>query len=192
MVRNGARLGTAIAVFVLCALARATTVYGEPASTRTIDTAASKATFSVSHIWVGRVTGSVPIAGGSIALAPGSLVPAAATAQLDATRIATGEPDRDESLKSADFFDVARFPAWTFVSTDVTRTGPASFAMEGKLTIHGVTQPVRLDGTIEGGEARPVYRARATIDRRAFGMAVTRLDPAIGGTVDVTLEISLR
>ncbi len=189
---NATRLRMATAVFVVCSVARPAAAYGEPASTRAIDAAASKVTFRVSHLWAGQVAGSVPIAGGSVTLAPGSLVPAGATAQLDATRIATGEPDRDASLASADFFDVARFPTWTFVSTRVTRTGPVSFAMVGTLTIHGVTQTVRLDGTIDGDAAHPVYRARATIDRRVFGMVVTRLDPAIGGTVDVTLEISLR
>jgi len=192
MARNGVRSGATIAAFVLCAFTHTPAVYGEPAQTRAIDVAASKATFSVSHIWVDRVTGSVPVAGGVVTLAPGSLLPAGANAQLDATRIATGEPDRDAALESSDYFDVARFPTWTFVSTSVTPTGPASFTMDGNLTIHGVTQPVRLYGTVQGDAAHPVYRTHATIDRHSFGMTVTRLDPAIGGTVDVTLEIALR
>jgi polyisoprenoid-binding protein YceI len=60
------------------------------------------------------------------------------------------------------------------------------------LTIHGVTQPERLNVTASGSPAHPVYHATAQIDRHAFGMAVTRLDPTIGSNVDVTLDIVLQ
>ena len=81
---------------------------------------------------------------------------------------------------------------WTFVSRNVTPEGPTSFAMDGDLTIHGVTRPERLNVTIGGDQARPVYHATATVDRHVFGMATTRLDPTIGSSVDVRLDIVLR
>jgi polyisoprenoid-binding protein YceI len=159
---------------------------------RAIDSARSRATFSVAHVWVEHVVGTVPIASGSVFLPPDSVVPLKVTAVLDATRIATDEPDRDRSLESPDFFDVATFPQWTFASTKIVVTGAAAFQMDGDLTIHGVTQPERLEVTVAGNAANPVYHATAQIDRHAFGMKLTRLDPTIGGSADVTLDITLK
>ncbi|MGA8576169.1 MAG: YceI family protein [Candidatus Cybelea sp.] len=159
---------------------------------RAIDVARSSARFGVSHIWVERVTGTLPVLGGSVTLADGAMIPMAAAATLDATGVATGEPDRDQSLKSSDFFDVKRFPQWSFVSTKVTPHGANGYEMDGNLTIHGVMQPQRLNVTASGTPAHPVYHATAQIDRHAFGMAVTRLDPTIGASVDVTLDIVLQ
>lgn len=176
-----------VASFVLLAGAAAVTE-----TPRAIDPVHSRATFSVQHIWVQRVTGSVPIVNGTVMLAAGSRIPAAAHALLDAARIATGEPDRDRSLESADFFDVQRYPQWSFTSDRILPRGDAAFEMDGDLTIHGVTRPERLNVTIDGTGADAVYHATAQIDRHAFGMTTTRLDPTIGASVDVTLDIALK
>ncbi len=176
----------------VAALLLASTLASAPAQPRAIDAARSRAAFSVSHIWVEHVTGSVPILSGTVTLAEDSMIPTAATAVLDATQIATGEPDRDRSLESADFFDVAKFPRWSFSSTKVVARSTTAFEMDGNLTIHGVAQPEKLDVTASGTPAHPVYHATAQVDRHAFGMATTRLDPTIGGTVDVTLDIVLQ
>ncbi len=157
-----------------------------------IDAGGSSAQFSVSHIWVERVTGTVPILRGGVSLEPGSVIPQGATAVLDATRITTGEPDRDRALESPDFFDAAKFPQWTFASTRIVPKRPDSFEMDGDLTIHGVTQPEQLDVTVIGDPVHPEYRAKAQIDRHAFGMLRTRLDPTIGNTVEITLDIVLK
>jgi polyisoprenoid-binding protein YceI len=172
-------------------LALACALLAAAPSPRAIDIAKSSAQFSVAHIWVERVTGTVPVLGGAVSLEPGSVIPQSVNAVLDATRIITGEPDRDRSLESPDFFDAAKFPRWTFASTRIVPKGPASFEIDGDLTIHGVTQPERLDVTASGDPLHPEYRAKAQIDRHAFGMLRTRLDPTIGNTVDVTLDIVL-
>ena len=111
---------------------------------------------------------------------------------LDATRIETGEPDRDRSLESPDFFDTNKFPQWTFASTKIVPRGSNAFEMDGDLTVHGVTRPEQLDVTVTGSPEDPVYHATGKIDRHAFGMATTRLDPTIGGTVDITLDVALK
>ena len=64
--------------------------------------------------------------------------------------------------------------------------------MDGLLTIHGVARNEHLDVTVAGTPAHPSYRATGTIDRHAFGMPVTRLDPVIGGSVDVILDVTLK
>jgi polyisoprenoid-binding protein YceI len=159
---------------------------------REIDVAQSTATFSVQHIWVENVTGTVPILRGTVTLSPDSLIPEAATAVVDAARIATGEPDRDRSLASPDFFDAAQYPHWTFASTKIVAKGSNAFEMDGDLTIHGVTQPEVLNVTASGSPDHPHYHAIGQIDRHAFGMIRTRLDPTIGSTVTVTLDVVLK
>jgi polyisoprenoid-binding protein YceI len=164
---------------------------GEPPA-RGIDGVKSKATFSITHVFVEHVSGTIPIVSGYVVLLPGSTIPLRVAATLDATRVDSGDNDRDDSLRSPDFFDAKRFPQWTFESSKVTPQGANAFTMDGTLTVHGVVQPERLDVTIGGDATHPAYHAVGHIDRRAFGMAVTRLDGAIGGTADVTLDIVLK
>ena len=163
-----------------------------PAQPRTIDPEKSKSQFTVTHIWVEHVTGTVPIKSGSVTLSPGSPIPTSVTAELDPTKLDTGEPDRDTSLRSSDFFDVQKFPTWTFTSTSITPHGSNAFTMDGNLTIHGITQPEHLSVTVSGDAAHPVYHATGQIDRHAFGMATTRMDPTIGGTADISLDVLLK
>lgn len=152
----------------------------------------SKASFSVQHVFVEHVTGTLPIVGGTVVRAPGSIVPESATAVLDAGKVTTGERDRDMSLQSPDFFDVKKYPTWSFTSTKIVPHGATAFGMDGVLTLHGVAVPEHLDVVAHGDAQHPTYHAVARIDRHAFGMARTRLDPVIGTTVDVTLDIELR
>lgn len=168
------------------------TVLLAAAMARPIDVAHSSAKFSVEHVWVERVTGTVPIESGSVMLDPGSLVPLSVAATLNCAELKTDDPDRDAALRSPDFFDSDRFSTWTFTSTKIVPTGAAAFGMDGLLTIHGVTQPEHLDVTIAGTPQAPAYHAVGKIDRKAFGMKVTRLDPVIGNPVDVTLDVVLR
>ena len=158
---------------------------------RAIDPAASKAQFSVTHVFVEHVTGSVAVQSGSVDLNGSSMIPVAASAVLDAASVDTGDHDRDGDLRSSDFFDVAKYPTWTFTSTKIVARSATAFSMEGLLTVHGVAQPERLDVTVSGTPAAPHYHAVAHIDRHAFGMAITRLDAAIGTDVTVTLDVAL-
>ena len=66
-------------------------------------------------------------------------------ASIDAATINTREPQRVSHLKSADFFDVEKFPTLSFKSIDVSRTGDVELAVQGELTIHGVTRKVVFD-----------------------------------------------
>lgn len=159
---------------------------------RAIDVARSRATFSVQHVFVSRVTGTVPIVDGTVVLAADSPIPLSVSAQLDPGKVSSGDRDRDAALASPDFFDAKAFPVWTFASTKIVAQDASHFGVDGALTIHGVTQPEHLDVSAGGDAAHPVYHAVGHIDRRAFHMAVTRLDPAIGNAVDVTLDIALK
>jgi len=180
----GLTLGLVIA---LAAGARAQTT-----DERAIDAAKSTAQFGIEHIFVDRVTGTVPVVSGSVTLSAGSAIPQRVTAVLDATRIHTDEPDRDAALESTDYFDTRLFPTWTFASTKIEAAGPAAFGMDGELTMHGVSRPEHLDVSVRGDAAHPVFHATGHIDRHAFGMKGARLDAVIGNAADVTLDIVLK
>jgi polyisoprenoid-binding protein YceI len=161
-------------------------------STFAIDAAKSKASFSVQHVFVERVTGTVPIASGTVVLTEDSAIPESLTAELDPSKVSSGDRDRDSSLVSPDFFDVKADPTWTFVSTKITPVSATAFGVDGTLTIHGIAAPEHLDVTVRGDAAHRVYHAIGHVDRQAFHMSVTRLDPVIGKIVDVTLDITLK
>lgn len=161
-------------------------------TTLLVDTAKSSAHFAVEHVFVERVEGSVPIVSGFIRCSPGSRVPSGISATLDATHIRTGDDDRDGVLQSPDWFETKTYPVWTFVSTNIAAHGRRAFTVDGLLTIRGVTHAEHLDVTASGDERHPVYHATGTVDRKVWGMAITRLDPAIGNPVDVTLDIYVK
>jgi polyisoprenoid-binding protein YceI len=178
-----------IAFALFFALASVTRADGD---SHAIDAAKSKAAFSVPHVFVERVTGTVPIVGGTVVLAPDSEIPVSLTAELDPSKISSGDHDRDAALTGPDFFDAKADPSWTFTSTKITPVSATSFGIDGTLTMHGVTVPEHLDATIRGAAAHRTYHAVGHIDRKAFHMSVTRLDPVIGNIVDVTLDIDLK
>jgi polyisoprenoid-binding protein YceI len=165
--------------------------FGDASEQRSIDPGKSKAQFSIKHIFVDRVVGTLPIVSGSIVLTSDSLIPVSATAILDPKRVSTGDSDRDASLDGSNYFDVNDFPTWKFTSTRIVPSGPGAFEMDGMLTIHGVTQLEHLAVVVGGDAAHTVYHATGQIDRRAFGMKGTRLDPVIGDSADVSLDIVL-
>jgi polyisoprenoid-binding protein YceI len=169
-----------------------TVAFAESTQQRSIDPAKSTAQFTIQHIFVDRVTGTVPVLSGSVDLAAGSSIPLRVTAVLDASRINTGEPDRDSSLESPDYFDAKKFPTWTFTGTSISPSGAATFGIDGTITIHGVAQPEHFDVTVKGDPLHAVYHTVGQIDRRIFGMKGTRLDPVIGTKADVTIDITLK
>jgi polyisoprenoid-binding protein YceI len=121
-------------------------------------------------------------------------------ATVDVTTISTAEPPRDAHLKSADFFDVEKFPAMTFKSTAVKRTGEGELAVTGDLTLHGVTRAVTF--AVEGpsapgkdpwGNLRVGLSATTRINRKDFGLvwnaALETGGVLVGEDVAITLDV---
>ena len=126
--------------------------------------------------------------------------------EIDATRIWTGESDRDAHLRSADFFDVENHPKITFVGRFIDRTGATTFKGDVDLTIRGVTRTVPLDivslgewrtpfwvGDENKGELRRIgFEATASIDRHDFGVSWQDRLPGgglvVGNDIDLTLD----
>jgi polyisoprenoid-binding protein YceI len=158
-----------------------------------IDSDHSAAQFSVRHLAVSNVRGEFGNVSGRIVFDEANPSKSTIEATIDATTINTRVAGRDEDLKSASFFDVAKYPTITFRSTSVRPAGPNAFEVSGNLTIHGVTRPVVLhvDSPPSVKNARGVERrgAEATtkLSRKEFGVSA---DPGIvGDEVQVTIDL---
>ena len=116
-----------------------------------MDTGHSAAGFSVKHLMVSTVRGTLGPVKGTIDYDGKSLDSVKADITIDVSGINTGNESRDQDLKSADFFDVAKFPTATFKSKRVEAAGAGKFKLIGDLTMHGVTKEVTL--TVEGPSA---------------------------------------
>ena len=120
-------------------------------------------------------------------------------AVIQAASIDTRVQQRDKHLRSADFFDVERFPTLTFRSTEIKDTTPQSAKLSGLLTIHGVEKPVVLDLEIHGvgkdpwGNVRAGFTATTKVNRKDFGLNWNEVVEAgkllVGEEVEITLEI---
>ena len=117
----------------------------------------------------------------------------------DTGSIDTKEPQRDEHLRSADFFDAANHPKMTFESTSVQKLDGEHYKVIGNLSIRGVTKPVTLDVEHFGrqkdpwGGERAGFSAKTTIDRKDFGLTFNMpLDGGglmVGDKVEITLDV---
>jgi polyisoprenoid-binding protein YceI len=174
-----------------------TSIPGYIAGTWDIDTAHSDVSFTVRHMMVSKVRGRFGTFSGEIVTGE-DLGVSSVTASIDATSIDTNNEQRDGHIRSADFFDVENHPQWTFRSTGVRPDG-GDLALDGELTIKGVTRPVSLALEVNGfgpdawGGTRAGFSASTTIDRNDFGVDIKM--PLDGGgvvvsdKVQITLEI---
>jgi polyisoprenoid-binding protein YceI len=168
-------------------------------STYQIDSAHTHAQFKVRHLMVSNVKGDFDKVTGTIVLDDANPSASSVNITVDVASISTREPQRDAHLKSADFFDVEKFPTITFVSKGVVKSGEDSYEVVGDLTIHGVTQPIDLnveEVTSEMKDPFGLFRrgatAKATIMRSDFGLKYNSIleagGVAIGDQVHITID----
>lgn len=185
-------------IFLSLALA-AVSLQAEP-STWKIDTSHSAAQFSVRHMMVSTVRGGFGTLTGTVIYDPANLAATTVEAEVDVNTIDTRNERRDKHLRSADFFDVEKFPKMTFKSKSVRPVAPGKMQLIGDLTIRGTTKEVTFD--VEGPTA-PVNTGRglkmgavatAKINRSDFGITWNRAIEAGGVTVgdEVTLTIDIQ
>lgn len=171
-------------------------------TTWNIDPVHSTAQFKVKHLMISNVKGEFTSLTGVLDLNEGDVTKSYVEASIDATTINTREAQRDAHLKSADFFDVEKFPTLTFKSTGVSKTGDGELSVKGELTIHGVTQSVVFD--VEGpsaptkdpwGNTRIGLSATTKINRKDFGLtwnaALETGGILVGEEVTITLDVEL-
>ncbi len=141
-----------------------------------LDPSHSTLGFSVKHLMISTVRGRFADFSGAVTLdeaAPGN---SSVEVTIDAASIDTRSEQRDNHLRSADFFDSATFPQLTFKSTRVQGDVSGDFTVFGDLTIRGVTREVALRGSYEGagrdpwGNERKAYNLSTKINREEFGL----------------------
>jgi polyisoprenoid-binding protein YceI len=167
------------------------------AGTWDIDPVHSEVSFSVRHMMVSKVRGRFGSFSGQIVTGE-DVTGSSVTATIDATSIDTNNEQRDDHIRSADFFDVANHPTWSFASSAV-RVDDGELRVDGELTIKGVTRPVTLSLEVEGfgpdayGGTRAGFSASTTINRADFGVDISMpLDGGgvvVGDKVTINLEI---
>ena len=110
-----------------------------------LDTTHTDVIFAVKHMMVTTVRGKFGTVSGTLQLDPENPTASTGSFTIAAASLNTGVEQRDGHLRSADFFDVEKFPEITFVSTAVTPRGGTDYAVTGDLTVRGITRPVTLD-----------------------------------------------
>jgi len=167
-----------------------------------IDPEHSNVGFKVRHLMVSNVRGSFEKESGVVELDDQDITRSKVAVTIDTRSINTNVQKRDEHLRSADFFDVAKYPTITFVSKKVAKAGPDKLKITGDLTLHGVTREVVLD--VEGpsqeskdpwGAIRRGATATTRINRKDFGLVWNKnLETGgvvVGDEVLITLEIEM-
>jgi len=170
--------------------------------TYVIDPSHSTAGFKVRHLMVSNVRGELSGVSGTVVFDAENPANSKVEAAIDATTLQTRESQRDQHLKSADFFDVEKFPKITFVSKQVAPAGAGEWKIVGDLTIHGVTREVAL--AVEGptpevkdpwGNIKIGATATTKVNRKDFGLvwnvALEAGGVLVGDEVAIQLEVEM-
>ena len=170
-----------------------TQIPGYVVGTWDIDPVHSDVSFTVRHMMVSKVRGRFGSFSGEIVTAP-EFSDSTVTTTVDATSVDTGNDQRDGHVRTADFFAVETHPTWTFRSTAIRPDG-AEYALDGELTIKGVTRPVTFALEVNGfgpdayGGTRAGFSAATTINRSDFGVDIAM--PLDGGGVVVSEKVQV-
>jgi polyisoprenoid-binding protein YceI len=170
---------------------------GYVAGTWAIDPVHSEVGFSVRHMMVSKVRGRFTEFEGSLTTGANPL-DSKVTAVIQLGSIQTGNEQRDQHLRSTDFFDLAKNPTMSYTSTGIKAKGD-DFVVEGELTLNGVTKSVPLTLELNGfgpdayGGTRAGFTAKTTISREDYNVtynaAIEGGGVVIGDKVEITLEI---
>lgn len=161
------------------------------------DLSHSSVNFHVRHLMVSKVHGRFQLWGGSLVIDEADVTKSKVAVEIDAASIDTKEPKRDDHLRSADFFEVEKFPKLTFTSTKIEKVDDENLKVTGDLTIRDVTKTVVLEVERSGevkdpwGGTRTGFSAKTHISRKDFGLTWNVLLEAGGVTVGDKIEITL-
>jgi polyisoprenoid-binding protein YceI len=171
-----------------------TLIPGYIAGTWHIDPVHSEVSFSVRHMMVSKVRGRFATFDATIVTAA-EPTDSTVTAEIDLRSINTGNEQRDDHIRSADFFEVDKHSKMTYRSTDIVADGD-NWRIDGELTLHGVTRQVPLNLELNGftgdpyGGTRAGFSATGEISRSDFGIEFNL--PMDGGGVVVGDKISIQ
>jgi polyisoprenoid-binding protein YceI len=187
---------TRVVALALFAAAAGTLVSAET-ETFTFDKNHTLVGFRIRHV-VSKVDGRFKDYEGIIQLDRQNPATSKVDLTIQAASIDTGAPDRDNHLRSADFFDVAKYPTITFKSTKVESKGKDDFLVTGDFTMHGVTKsievPVKSGGFARAGKTEKAgFEIALTLNRKDYGIVWNRtLDQGgtlLGDDVEITVQV---
>jgi len=172
------------------------------AATWNIDRDHSNIGFKIKHLMVSNVKGSFEKFSGTVELDEKDITKSKVDVSIETASINTNVELRDAHLKSADFFDVVKYPAMTFKSKKVAKAGKDKLKVTGDLTLHGVTKEVVLNVDGPTREIKDLYgnirkgaSATATINRKDFGLnwnkALETGGVVVGDAVTILIEIEM-
>jgi polyisoprenoid-binding protein YceI len=172
------------------------------AATWTFDPAHSVVSFAVKHLMISTVRGTFDTFEGKVVYDENNPDTFSVEATADAVSVDTRNARRDADLKSANFFEVEKYPKLTFKSKHVQKIGDGHYTMTGDLAIHGVAKEVTFNvtgfnGTIKDpwGGTRTAATATATINREDFGLLWNKVLEGGGVVVSkdvlITLDVEL-
>jgi polyisoprenoid-binding protein YceI len=173
------------------------TQVGIPTGEWKVDPVHSTVEFQVKHLGIATVKGQFNEYEGTLEVTPEGV---SAYGKVKVASVDTREPQRDEHLRSPDFFDEQSYPEITFQSTSIRPVDEDTFEIEGDLTIHGVTRPVALKAVLEGAATDPQGNERVglsvvgDINRSdhdmKFNMALGGGNMLVSDKVKILLDIS--
>jgi polyisoprenoid-binding protein YceI len=160
-----------------------------------LDPMHSEVQFKVKHLVISTVSGFFKSFEGELDTANDDFTDASISFSLDINSIDTNQTQRDEHLKSAEFFDAEQYPKISFKSSSFTKTGDDEYALAGDLTIKGISKPVTLDVEFGGaatdfyGNTKAGFEITGKINRKEFGLTWSGVTEA--GAVVVGEDIKL-
>lgn len=166
-------------------------------ATWNVDASHTSVGFSVKHMMVSKVKGSFAGVEGTLEGTPEDLTGASINFTIDTSTISTNSEDRDNHLRSADFFDAENFPTITFVSTDIAKKGDDEYAITGDMTMRGVTKKVTFEAEYEGTGKNPwgvdvaAFEVEGKVSRKEFGLTWNQALEAGGVLVGDDIKISI-
>lgn len=166
-----------------------------------LDAAHTNVGFSVRHMMISKVRGRFTEAVGTVEGNPEDLTGANINVKIDASTIHTNNEDRDNHLRSADFFDTETYPNITFVATDIVKKGDSKYDVTGDMTIKDVTNKVTFKAEYEGSGMNPfgvnvaAFEVEGKISREEFGLTWNQALEAggvlVGDDITITIELQL-
>jgi len=165
----------------------------------TVDVAHSAIEFSVRHMMIAKVKGLFHEFEAKIEADPNDLTTAGISFAIDLNSVDTRNNDRDAHLRSADFFEIEKFPTMDFQSTSITKTGDDEYNVTGNVTLHGVTNSETFKVVFEGsgkdpwGNEKVGFSVKGSLKRSNYGLTYNAVletgGVLIGDDVAVSLDI---
>ncbi len=163
----------------------------------TVDEAHSTIEFSVRHMMIAKVKGLFHQFSASVEADPEDLTTADISFQIELNSVDTRNNDRDNHLRSADFFDIEKFPVMGFKSTIISKTGTASYEVTGDVTLHGITKTETFKVEFEGsgkdpwGNEKAGFSVKGNLKRSDYGLTYNAVLETGGVLISDDVAVSL-